>query len=489
MYIAFLNPQGNFDSADTGWTLHPDFGGQLVYVKEVASAIGRIGHSVDIITRQINDPDWPQFKKMNDAYTGNLNIRIIRIPCGPPEFLPKEELWKYLPEWSDNIINYFKKENLKPDFFTTHYADGGFSGAIIKSKTGIPFSFTGHSLCAQKMDKFIHSNDSFDPVVRKFNFDKRICAERIAMKYSDIIFTSTKLEKNDQYGHKLYKNAIDPTDQKFMVVPPGANITIFNQDDYSHLDEAISKKVKYAIERDILHDRKKLPMVICSSRLDRKKNHLDLVKAWAVNPKLRSVANLAIIVRGTENPLKEWHTIFDGTEKEIFGELIKVIEKENLSDCITAFDLNNQLELAACYRYLAKNLQGIFALTARYEPFGLAPLEAIACGLPVVVTKNGGPSESLQDENGNYGILVDPQDPNDIAQGILQLIAKNIWSKMQKVGIERVKNKYTWEQTAKGYLNEISRVLTAKKNISIKSDLESKMNIDLDEFKKQYFKN
>ena len=45
MHILFFNPQGNFDDADSHWTEHPDFGGQLVYVKEVAMAM------VDALTR------------------------------------------------------------------------------------------------------------------------------------------------------------------------------------------------------------------------------------------------------------------------------------------------------------------------------------------------------------------------------------------------------------------------------------------------------
>ena len=49
MHIAFLNIQGNFDPEDRYWTAHPDFGGQLVYVKEVTLALGRMGHQVDII--------------------------------------------------------------------------------------------------------------------------------------------------------------------------------------------------------------------------------------------------------------------------------------------------------------------------------------------------------------------------------------------------------------------------------------------------------
>ena len=50
MHVAFINPQGNFDPDDSYWTAHPDFGGQLVYVKELALAMGNLGHKADIVT-------------------------------------------------------------------------------------------------------------------------------------------------------------------------------------------------------------------------------------------------------------------------------------------------------------------------------------------------------------------------------------------------------------------------------------------------------
>ena len=55
MHIVFLNPQGNFDPADSYLTEHPDFGGQLIYVKELAQAMAQQGHKVDIVTRRIRD--------------------------------------------------------------------------------------------------------------------------------------------------------------------------------------------------------------------------------------------------------------------------------------------------------------------------------------------------------------------------------------------------------------------------------------------------
>ena len=64
MHIGFLNPQGNFDSGDSHITDHPDFGGQLIYVKQVAIAMACLGHKVDILTRQIVDPQWPDRKSV-----------------------------------------------------------------------------------------------------------------------------------------------------------------------------------------------------------------------------------------------------------------------------------------------------------------------------------------------------------------------------------------------------------------------------------------
>ena len=54
--------------------------------------LGEMGHQADILTRRINDPEWPEFAEENDAYPGQDNVRILRVPCGPDRFLPKEEL-------------------------------------------------------------------------------------------------------------------------------------------------------------------------------------------------------------------------------------------------------------------------------------------------------------------------------------------------------------------------------------------------------------
>jgi sucrose-phosphate synthase len=128
LHIAFLNPQGNFDPKDSYWTEHPDFGGQLVYVKEVALAMGRMGQRVDILTRRIVDPEWTGFESTLDAYPDESSVRIVRLPCGGDRFLRKEDLWPYLgTEWVPNILDFYQREKGLPDAFTTSAERNGHS--------------------------------------------------------------------------------------------------------------------------------------------------------------------------------------------------------------------------------------------------------------------------------------------------------------------------------------------------------------------------
>lgn len=459
MRIAFLNPQGNFDPKDSYWTQHPDFGGQLVYVKEVAMAMAGLGHQVDILTRRIADPGWPEFEAAQDFYPGVEDVRILRLPCGSPSFLPKEELWPYLgSEWVANIMAFYQGEGRFPDAFTAHYADGGLSGALLKKKSGIPFTFTAHSLGAQKMDKLDVTPDSLAQFDARFHFARRILAERVSMSQADRIITSTHQERMEQYAHPAYRGAVSPGDDAcFAVVPPGVNRRVFSPSPAPE-DALVKRRIEAALVRDIDEERRGLPLVVASSRLEGKKNHIGLVQAFGRSQDLQASANLAIVVRGLEDPLRQYQTL-SRAEKAIMHEITALLTTRGLWGKATAFPLNSQSELAAAYRYLAEH-RSTFALTALYEPFGLAPLEAMSCGLPAVVTQNGGPSESLREGEREFGVLVDPSDPEDIARGLLRVLgARDAWEYFHEAGMRRVLSRYTWERTAEGYLNVIEEVL------------------------------
>ncbi|AZR72848.1 sucrose-phosphate synthase [Anoxybacter fermentans] len=459
MRIAFLNPQGNFDPEDRYWTEHPDFGGQLVYVKEVAQAMARQGIKVDIFTRRIVDPDWPGFESHIDYYPGVENLRIIRISFGGEKFLRKEDLWPHIDEYVNGICKYYQEKNCKPDFITTHYGDGGLAGALLKEKLGVPFTFTAHSLGAQKLDKLGATPENIRELNDIYHFTNRIPAERICMSNSAVNIVSTRMERFKQYSHHVYRGAIDVEDDKrFAVIPPGVNTKIFYPDCAGKCEQNIEKKIKTSFHRDLNPERLDFPCIIASSRLDPKKNHIGLVRAYAGNQKLLEKANLCIIVRGMENPWQEY-TRLEGVEGQVLAQIIRTIEKKGIRGNVCFINLESQKELAECYRYFAKK-GGIFALTALYEPFGLAPLEAAACGLPVVVTRNGGPSESFSDGKQEFAVLINPESEKEIAEGLLRLIDNHKeWQKIRQAGLERIKNRYTWDKTASGYLEVIERLL------------------------------
>lgn len=461
MHIGFLNPQGNFDPGDSYLTEHPDFGGQLVYVKQVAVAMASRGHKVDIITRQIIDPYWPEFAGSIDHYPGVRNLRIVRLSAGPPEFLRKELLWQHIvQDWVRNILQFYRDSGSFPDAMTAHYGDGGLAGVLINLQTGIPFTFTGHSLGAQKMDKLEVTPENLTEIDEQYRFRHRIFAERLSMNYSALNITSTRQERFEQYSHRVYRGAVDVNDDdRFAVIPPGSNLAIFSASAYSDNELAIYEHVEDCLKRD-LHKRATLPAIITPSRLDPKKNQIGLLQAFAQSQELQDRANLVIIAGGLSNPLND-DSDAGPTEKEVLATILETVEEHNLWGKVSAFSVGNQPALAATYRYLAAR-GSVFALTALYEPFGLAPLEAAAAGLPVVVTKNGGPSETLREGDKEYGVLVDSEDPADIARGLeLVLCDRAAWQKFAIRGQKRAHKRYTWARTAEGYLTQLEKILAS----------------------------
>lgn len=462
MHIGFLNPQGNFDPADSYWTGHADFGGQLVYVKQVALALGEMGHRVDILTRRIEDEEWPEFSAAVDAYPGAPNVRIIRITAGDDDrFLRKEDLWPFLGrDWVPGIIDWYLSEGSMPDAFTGHYGDGGLSAVLLRSRTGVPFTFTAHSLGAQKMDKMGADQSGLAELDAHYHFSTRLIGERLAMSHSGVNITSTHQERFEQYGHRAYRDAIDVSDDtRFMVVPPGVNLAIFGSEATAPDELQTRRTVDERLARDLDADRAGLPVVVASSRLDPKKNHLSIVEAFATDEALRASANLVVLTGSLDDPLRSDDGVSAG-ELEVLMPIRALISSAGLEGSVAAFALPGQERLAAAYRYLAER-RSVFCLTALYEPFGLAPLEAAAAGLPLVVTRNGGPSESLVEGDTEYGVLVDPADAASVAAGLNRALGPE-WHTLAAAGRQRVLDRYTWDRTAEGYLAAIARAAAAQ---------------------------
>jgi len=113
-------------------------------------------------------------------------------------------------------------------------------------------------------------------------------------------------------------------------------------------------------------------------------------------------------------------------------------------------------EVPELYRIAAEK-RGVFVNPALTEPFGLTLLEALACGLPIVATHDGGPRDIVK--NCKTGTLVDPTDTNAIASAIKDiLVHPDKWNKFSKNGILNTRKFYSWANHAATYCHEMKKL-------------------------------
>jgi len=99
----------------------------------------------------------------------------------------------------------------------------------------------------------------------------------------------------------------------------------------------------------------------------------------------------------------------------------------------------------------------VFVYPSFFEGFGLPPLEAMACGTPVIT----GDRTSLPEVVGDAGIMVDPYDVNAIANAIERLLADDaLRSELSRRCIDRA-SKFSWQKTARQTLNVFEQVMSA----------------------------
>jgi mannosylfructose-phosphate synthase len=196
-YVAAHPPLG---AADTG--------GQVVYVLELSKKLAQLGYEVDIWTRRFEDQ--PELEPVAEQ------VRIIRVPCGGKEFIPKEYLSQSLPQWSENALRFIKERGLKYEFIDSHYWDAGVAGQHLSEVLDVPHVHTPHSLGIWKKRQM--ENDYPGDTAKfeqQYNFTERIRREQMLYIDADLLVATTPQQLD------LLKQDYEVPVENCRMIPPG----------------------------------------------------------------------------------------------------------------------------------------------------------------------------------------------------------------------------------------------------------------------------
>ncbi|MBF0470914.1 MAG: HAD-IIB family hydrolase [Gammaproteobacteria bacterium] len=442
LYLCLISVHGLIRGERLELGRDSDTGGQIKYVLELARALGEQPGvaRVELLTRLIRDP------KVDEEYAQPLEMisertAIVRIEAGPEGYLPKEVLWDHLDGYVDNVINYFQRQERRPDLIHSHYADAGYVGSRLSHVLALPLIHTGHSLGRVKRRRLLASGLNAQTIEERYNMARRINAEELTLSSAERVITSTRQEIEEQY--ELY-DYYQP--KQMQVIPPGTDLSQFHPPQGNEWQTEIGSEIARFLRVS------EKPIILALSRPDARKNIAALVTAFGEDPELQESANL-VIIAGNRDDIRD----LDNGSQEVLTEILQLIDRYDLYGRIAYPKHHSAADVPLIYRLTAAS-GGVFVNPALTEPFGLTLIEAAASGLPIVATEDGGPTDIL--ENCNNGVLINPLDIDDIRRGIKQVLMDwEGWQKRAISGLEGVREFYAWSSHAQHYLDMVRPII------------------------------
>jgi sucrose-phosphate synthase len=439
LYLLHVSIHGRFRSVAPEIGVDADTGGQTKYVLELLRRLGKARgmHRVELLTRKISDIGLSaDYAKDVEVVTDRS--RIVRLPCGPEGYLPKEQLWPYLQEFIDNALRYIRDQGEVPDAIHGHYADGGFVATRIAKILGIPVFYTAHSLGRFKRERILSEGMSPRVSERKFHFRERIEAEEETLENAELVIASTNNEVETQYVR------YDHYDKDAMrVLPPGCDI------------EKLRTRPSASTLRELRNIGKQFlaeparPALIVIARPDAQKNTSAAIHTFG-RSNLRNVANLYLFI-GLRNDLES----VGQPLRDLYMEMFKLIDLYDLHGSV-AYPKTHSPELVTALYQHARNTRGVSLALSKHENFGLTLVEAAAAGVPVVSSGAGGMRDVMK--NCGHGLTVDPENFEEAAQAISDIIADQAkWRAFSAAGKKNVARFYAWPRHVKNYLGLVKQ--------------------------------
>lgn len=381
-----------------------DTGGQVVYVLELSRKLAQLGFHVDIWTRRFEDQP--------EIDTVNSRVRVVRVPCGGRNFIPKEYLHEHLLEWCENALRYMKKHRLNYEFINSHYWDAGIAGQRLADSLHVAHVHTPHSLGLWKKRQMeTDYPEKADSLEREFNFEERIQHETEIYDSCSLVIATTPPQVD-----LLTDDYRVPVDKVHMI-PPGYDDNRFYP---------VSEATRQMIRRRLKFEGQ---VILAIGRLATNKGYDLLIHAFSLVAKRQPEAVLHLAVGGKK---------MDSSERKILADLKRLVRRLSLQKRVQFSSFVPDSKLADYYR-----AADVFVLSSRYEPFGMTAIESMACGTPTVITTQGGLYRAIS--FGRHALYGDPFDREDLGIMIMKpLRHPRLASRLSRMGAHKARSLFTW---------------------------------------------
>lgn len=447
MHVLAIALGGCLRAPPVSYGITEDTGGHIAYILGAMNALARDPRvtRADIATRLFDDPQLGRIHAAPREMIGPKS-EIIRIDSGNRRYLAKEDLARDRDAFTSALIAHLRNADRLPDIIHAHFADAADVARRVRDALGIPFVYTAHSL----------GHDKAAMLDCNAGLAARLAEEDRAIGSADAIVASSRDECERQLV--AYPSA---RFDRIHRLRPGVDTPDVTAADVERAGALIEPFLK-DMER---------PMILAVARPVHKKNLVRLVEAFAAHEELRSRANL-VILPGLRSGLRKG----EKEHCEVLLDLVDAIDRHGLHGSVAWPPRHDSRHVAGMYE-LARRTRGVFVNPALTEPYGLTLIEAASHGLPVVATRNGGPSDILAELE--HGLLVDPLDVNDMGRAMACLLTDEVlWQRCSHKALANVRA-MDWDDYARGFLS-IACELTATGHSVPSADPASMLISDID---------
>ncbi len=367
-----------------------DGGGMNVYVRELSSALARLGHEVDVYTRRDN-------ARVADVVDVEPGFRVHFVAAGPPSILEREELADHVAEFTDNVAGLFELTGL-PDAIHANYWLSGLAGHRLKHELDIPLIMTFHTLERVKADTFEGESE------------ERAFQEAAIFACADAVLASCEVEAEQ------FVRFYNAERSRVHIVPLGVEHAFFSPGHRPQARRALGIKGEDA-------------MLLFVGRLQSLKG-VDLALETFIELRNRGRNIMLAIVGGPSGP--------DG--RATLANLHRRVEEAGVISHVSFVAPQSHQLLSTWMR-----ASDVMLVPSRTESFGLVALESSACGTPVVASEVGGLMTLI--EEGLTGFLIDERDPLVWADAVEVALDPERATAMSNAAV-LLARRYTWRSAA-----------------------------------------